>query len=272
MNFWLIDSFSNEPFTGNPAAVVILPRFPDAHRMQAIAAELNQSETAFVERDPARDKNDPTPLRWFTPKSEIDLCGHATLAAAHALLAEPGAHSNQVVFQTQQAGILTVAALPGGTYEMDFPSRPGSEARIDEIPAWARRALGLTDPIAVRLARDWMLVYETAEEIRAMQPDFSILMNLDRWVIVTAPADAGSPGADFVSRFFCAGDGIDEDPVTGSAHCTLAPYWSERLGKGSMAARQISARGGWIGLTMAGDRVQISGAATTVLRGQLEFV
>ncbi len=258
MNFWLVDAFTCQPFRGNPAAVVILKEPLPDQALQDIAAEMNQSETAFI-----LESGGQPHLRWFTPKIEVDLCGHATLAAAHIYLSHFSGQS-EVTFSSKFAGPLTVRK-EGQRYTLDFPARPGRHASVDEIPAFVLDALSPHRPIAARSARDLMLVYENESIIRSIQPNFSALNVYDRWIIVTSR----SKDCDFVSRFFCAGDGIDEDPVTGSAHCTLGPYWAGMLKKNQLAARQISTRGGDLRVELKEDRVLISGEAVTVVEGKI---
>ena len=250
-----VDAFTNRLFGGNPAAVVLLDDWlPDAV-LQAIAAENNLAETAFVIPRP-----DVVPLRWFTPAVEVDLCGHATLAAAHVLFRHRTPSAERLCFDTR-SGKLVVTRI-GETLSMDFPSRPGRPVMIgDDLVA----ALGAR-PREVHLARDLLAVFDTEAEVRAIRPDFAAMAALDAFaVIVSAPGDE----CDFVSRFFAPAAGIPEDPVTGSAHCTLIPYWAERLGKTELAARQISARGGELACRLNGDRVLIAGRAVEYLRGEI---
>ena len=250
-----VDAFTHRLFGGNPAAVVLLDDWlPDAV-LQAIAAENNLAETAFVIPRP-----DVAPLRWFTPAVEVDLCGHATLAAAYVLFRHRYPSAERLRFDTR-SGELTVAR-EGEMLSMDFPSRPGRPVTIsDELVA----ALGAR-PREVHLARDLLAIFASEAEVRAIRPDFAALAALDAFaVIVSAPGDE----VDFVSRFFAPGAGIPEDPVTGSAHCTLIPYWAGRLGKTELTARQISARGGELACRLRGDRVLIAGRAVEYLRGEI---
>lgn len=250
-----IDAFTTRVFGGNPAAVVVLDRWlPDA-TLQAIAAEHNLSETAFVIPSPGE-----CPLRWFTPTLEMDLCGHATLAAAHVLFAEHFPDRPTIPFVTR-SGRLEVTRGEG-VLQLDFPSRPGVSVPVD---AALIDLLGAT-PREARLARDLMVVFDTEAAVRAFRPDFARIAMLPAFaLIVTAPGDE----ADFVSRFFAPGAGVPEDPVTGSAHCTLIPYWAERLGRTRMTARQLSARGGELQCELRGDRVSIGGASVEYLRGEI---
>jgi len=248
---WQVDAFTGTLFAGNPAAVCLLDAWlPDA-TLQAIAAENNLSETAF-----AVPRDGDFALRWFTPAQEVDLCGHATLAAAHVLLGERAA----VTFHTR-SGALGVERR-GGLLAMDFPALPAAAVRA---PDALEHGLGRR-PREVLRAVDYLVVYDTAAEIEALVPDQERLARLDgRGVIVTAPGT----DADFVSRFFAPKAGIPEDPVTGSAHSTLAPYWAARLGKTRLRARQISRRGGELECVLRGDRVEIAGRAVTYLEGTI---
>jgi PhzF family phenazine biosynthesis protein len=251
-----IDAFATDgPFTGNPAAVCPLEAWlPDAV-MQQVAAENNLSETAFFVPE-----GDSYRLRWFTPTTEVDLCGHATLATAFVVFRWLKPECSEITFATQQAGPLSVTR-DGELLALDFPARPPASC---PLPQGLDRALG-RPPTAVLAARDYLAVYETADQIAALAPDFAAIAGLDRFaVIVTAP---GMDGIDFVSRFFAPARGVDEDPVTGSAHCTLIPYWAERLGKSRLEARQLSRRGGALSCAMRGDRVTIAGRALLYLEG-----
>lgn len=225
--------------------------------MLQIAAENNLAETAYFVAEP-----DGYRLRWFTPAVEVDLCGHATLAAAYALMECLGFGGDQVTFHSR-SGPLTVARA-GALYTLDFPARPGKPQPVD--PALCA-ALG-AEPQAILAARDTMCVFESAAEVRALRPNMEALKALEPFaVIATAPGE----DCDFVSRFFAPKQGIDEDPVTGSAHCTLTPYWSARLGKSNLFARQISARGGELRCEDRGDRVRIGGHAALYLTGFIEL-
>jgi PhzF family phenazine biosynthesis protein len=255
-----IDAFTAEPFRGNPAAVCLLERpVTDAWR-QAVALEMNLSETAFVER-----AGDGFRLRWFTPTVEVDLCGHATLAAAHALWETGWLDAAETArFQTR-SGMLT-ARRDGNQIEMDLPAEP---PRAAAVPAGVEAALGVAAVAAGRNRFD--LFIEVADEaaVRGAAPDFRALRQVDaRGVVITSRA-AGAD-ADFVSRFFGPNVGVDEDPVTGSAHCGLGPWWAERLGRDELMGFQASARGGLVRVKVRGERVLLAGAAVTVLRGQLQ--
>jgi PhzF family phenazine biosynthesis protein len=252
-----VDAFASAPFTGNPAAVCPLDDWiPDA-LMQAIAEENALSETAFfvgLEGHYA--------LRWFTPVAEVDLCGHATLAAAYVVFAnEPGL--SRITFDSR-SGPLRVTR-EGDALTLDFPAQPGEPC---EIPPELVAALG-AEPIECFRKADYLAVFRTQAEVAALKPDLGQLRNMaGRGVIVTAPGEQ----CDFVSRFFAPKFGVDEDPVTGSAHCTMAPYWGERLGKDTLSAHQLSRRGGDLLCRLAGDRVFISGRVVPYLRGTIELV
>lgn len=258
-----VDAFADSPFTGNPAAVCPLDGPGDTAWMQAVAQEMNLSETAFW-----WPENGRFGLRWFTPAAEVDLCGHATLASAH-VAAQTGllADGASIVFDTR-SGALTVRRR-GDRYEMDFPALEISEPVPP--PDGLLAALGL-DPAALRsvVRSRFDLVVEVADEsvVRSLNPSFGPLKSVDaRGVIVTAPGD--DPKVDFVSRFFGPAVGVDEDPVTGSAHCCLAPYWQAKLEKSALKAHQVSRRGGRIDLELRGDRVLLRGSAVTVMVGDL---
>ena len=253
-----IDAFAADgAFTGNPAAVCPLDAWLPDVAMQAIAAENNLSETAFFVPE-----GDGYRLRWFTPTTEVDLCGHATLASAYVVFRWLTPERGSVTFQTQQAGPLAVAR-DGERLAMDFPARRAAPCAIDEalVAGLGRR------PSELLAARDYLAVYDSAADIAALAPDFAALAALDRFaVIVTAP---GTGEIDFVSRFFAPARGVDEDPATGSSHCTLIPYWAERLGKNRLEARQLSRRGAALSCTLASDRVTIAGRAVLYLEGTI---
>ena len=259
VKIYQVDAFTDKPFRGNPAAVCILPEPRDEAWMQAVAREMNLSETAFLHR-----QEDGFRLRWFTPVVEVELCGHATLTSAH-ILWEIGvlAPEEQARFRTR-SGLLT-AERKGEEIELDFPATPDEPA---SAPPGLREALGVA-PIYVGKSRyDYLIEVESEKQVRGLRPDFGKLKALSvRGVMVTSAAT--TPGYDFVSRFFAPGAGIDEDPVTGSAHCCLGPYWSRRLGKEELVAYQASARGGVVRVRVEGERVKLGGRAVTVLRGEL---
>jgi PhzF family phenazine biosynthesis protein len=259
----IVDAFTAAPFAGNPAAVCLLDAPASPEWMQHVAGEMNLSETAFVvSRGAAFD------LRWFTPAIEVDLCGHATLAAAHVLWETGRLPPAGTARFSTRSGTLT-ARKADDWIELDFPATPVRPLGPEDGPptAWTE-ALGTT---AVEIARsrfDVLVEVEHGRVVRALAPDMARLAALPaRGVIVTSRSDV--PGVDFVSRFFAPAAGIDEDPVTGSAHCALAPYWSERLGRDEFLAHQVSARGGVLRVALAGDRVRIGGQAVTVMRGEL---
>jgi predicted PhzF superfamily epimerase YddE/YHI9 len=253
-----IDAFSARVFGGNPAAVVPLDSWlPDA-TMQAIAAENNLAETAFFVK-----RADDWQLRWFTPAVEVDLCGHATLASAHLIFSRLEPDRGEARFATRSGEL--VVARDGDWLVMDFPSWPPKPCPA--TPAIAE-ALGKA-PREVAGARDYLCVFDSEADIRALKPDMAKLARLDRFAVcVTAP---GADGAvDFVSRFFAPAQGVPEDSVTGSAHCMLIPYWAGRLGKNKLVARQISQRGGELRCELRGDRVTIAGRAVLYLEGHIE--
>ena len=254
-----VDAFTNKPFSGNPAAVCILAKPRPERWMQNVAAEMNLSETAFLL---ARD--DGYNLRWFTPAIEVDLCGHATLASAHVLW-ETGhlPPQAQARFHTK-SGLLT-AQRDGDWIKMDFPGLRESEVTA---PPNLAEALGVTPQYVGNNGMDYLVEVGSAAAIFDLQPDFNLLKTVPcRGVIVTSPAD--SDDYDFVSRFFAPNAGINEDPVTGSAHCCLGPFWQSRLGKDTFVAYQASPRGGVVRVQVKGDRVLLGGQAVTVLRGEL---
>ncbi|MGH7644540.1 MAG: PhzF family phenazine biosynthesis protein [Gemmatimonadales bacterium] len=256
-----VDAFTATPFAGNPAAVCLLPGPADPRWMQDVASEMNLSETAFV-----HPVADGLGLRWFTPAIEVDLCGHATLASAHVLWEEgrlaPAAAAR---FHTR-SGLLTARrAAAAGWIELDFPATPAEPA---PAPPGLVAALGVT-PLAVGRSRfDYLVEVESEEVVRRLAPDFAALGRVAaRGVIVTSRAV--TDGSDFVSRYFAPAAGIAEDPVTGSSHCALAPWWAAKLTKNEMTGFQASARGGVVRVRVAGDRVILAGQAVTVLRGAL---
>ncbi|MHC4427705.1 MAG: PhzF family phenazine biosynthesis protein [Planctomycetota bacterium] len=253
-----VDAFTDRLFSGNPAAVCLLTEPRDEAWMQNLAAEMNLSETAYpVPRDDGYD------LRWFTPAVEVDLCGHATLASAHVLW-EVGqlAPDEDARFHTK-SGLLT-ARRDGAWIELDFPAYPPQECAV---PPLLLGGLGL-EPVWVGRSTDKFLVeIESEQAVRAVAPDFGQLRDLEAGVIVTSRSD--DPAFDFVSRFFGPAFGIDEDPVTGSAHCHSGPFWQERLGKSELMARQVSRREGVVRVRLSGDRTLLGGQAVTVFRGEL---
>jgi PhzF family phenazine biosynthesis protein len=273
--YYHVDSFTSELFAGNPAGVCILSAFLADSIMQKIAAENRHSETAFVVPRADGDFD----LRWFTPKVEDDLCGHATLASAYVLALRK--HNVWPVRFHTRSGVLTVAQhvaqnvvqnlaqnviQNNDSFEMDFPAMPPQPC---ETPVDLLRALGLKAALVMK-SRDYLVVVDRAEQVRALSPDIAALAKLDAGsgTIVTAP---GEGDVDYVCRMFLPSAGIDEDPATGSIHCILAPYWAGRLGKDTFRAQQLSARGGSVQCTIAGDRVKIVGRARLYLQGTLEL-
>lgn len=254
--FW-IDAFTDRVFGGNPAGVVPLERWLPDETMQRIAFEHGLSETAFfVPTGPGQYH-----LRWFTPAIEVELCGHATLASAHVLWTERGAHAERLRFASR-SGPLQVARA-GDRLELDFPSQQAAPAAAPEL---LLRSLGRAPEFVGRAGTRWLCVFARAADVRELRPDFAGLAGVKPGrVIVTAPGD----DCDFVSRFFAPDAGIAEDPVTGSAHCTLTPYWAERLGRTRLHARQVSTRGGELWCELRGDRIGIAGRAVTYLRGEI---
>jgi PhzF family phenazine biosynthesis protein len=258
-----VDAFTDRPFSGNPAAVVPLPAWPDDALLQAIALENGVSETAFLVPATADDRLADYELRWFTPTIEVELCGHATLAAAHVVLTRLFPGLAQVRFRTRKAGILIVTRLPSGTLSMDLPA--WQPKRIT-MPVRLLEALGGLRVREVWMARDLIVVLDDPESVRNFDPDFCRLSLLDvPAIILTAPGR----DCDVVSRFFAPRKGIPEDPVTGSAHCQIVPYWANRLGKKSLICRQISSRGGTVQCRLRDDRVTMEGCAVLVLHGTI---
>jgi PhzF family phenazine biosynthesis protein len=260
MQIFQVDAFTNSAFAGNPAAVCLLSRPAETSWMQRVAAEMNVAETAFVEPQDGRYG-----LRWFTPVVEVALCGHATLASAHVLYESGRAGTGEQIRFTTASGELT-ARRDGAAISLDFPATPAVEAAP---PPGMLSALGVRAPAWTGAApEDFLVVLASEQEVTGLQPDQAALAAFSvRGTIVTAPASR--PGADFISRFFAPAVGIAEDPVTGSAHCTLAPYWCDRLGRTELTGYQASARGGTVHVRLAGDRVILMGHAVTVLGGEL---
>lgn len=255
-----VDAFTNKPFAGNPAAVCLLLNAEKSLQwMQQVAMEMNLSETAFL-----MPQGDGWQLRWFTPAVEVDLCGHATLASAHVLFTQGLAQADEVI-QFYTASALLTARLEDDWLELDFPAEPPWREAINP---GIIQALGVKPLFAGRNRIDYLVEVASEEEILALKPDMGRLGELtERGVMVTAPATR--EGYDFVSRFFAPGVGIDEDPVTGSAHCCLGPYWQPRLNKSSFLAWQASSRGGEVKVRLQGDRVILGGQAVLVTQGEL---
>ncbi|MFN3669846.1 MAG: PhzF family phenazine biosynthesis protein [Brevundimonas sp.] len=270
MRQWTVDAFASAPFRGNPACVVEpFAAWPSDEWMQALAVENNQAETAFLRRtdDPARFD-----LRWFTPGMEVDLCGHATLASAHVLLAETGLEAETVTFDSR-SGPLRVRRTDAGAYEMDFPADP---PRRTAAPDGLAEALGVV-PAEVWAGRYLVAVLANAAAVRAVSPDIRVLSTIQGeagevgQVIVCALADEGDD-VDVVDRFFAPGCGVDEDPATGSAHCILGPLYADRLGRAEVRFRQVfPGRGGDIETETRGDRILLRGSAVTVIESRLRL-
>lgn len=262
VEIYQVDAFTDRPFKGNPAAVCLLLEPRDETWMQNMAGEMNLSETAFLHR-----QEDGFNLRWFTPAVEVELCGHATLASAH-ILWETGmlGEHEQARFHTL-SGLLT-ATRRGEEIKLNFPARPDEPV---SAPPGLSEALSIVPKYVGKTKYDYLLELDSEEAIRNLSPDFAMLKALSiRGIMVTSTAD--TEGFDFVSRFFAPGTGVDEDPVTGSAHCSLGPFWSRRLGKDELVAYQASARGGVVRVRVEGERVILGGQAVTVLRGELTAV
>ncbi len=253
-----VDAFTDRVFGGNPAAVCIIEDWLDEILMQQIAGENNLSETAFAVKS-----DDHYEIRWFTPTSEVDLCGHATLAATHVLFQHYHVPGDQIRFRSMKMGDLAVRRK-GEYLTLDFPADPVEQVKITQALI---DAMGKAPVESYRGRTDYLLIYDTQADIEEISPNFSQLAEIDsRGVIVSAPGKE----TDVVSRFFAPGLGINEDPVTGSAHTTLTPYWSERLGKRELTARQLSSRKGELFCLLRGDRVHIRGKAVTYLAGEIE--
>lgn len=263
LRMFQVDAFAERPFEGNPAAVVPLQTWLADEVMQAIAMENNLAETAFIVAEA-----DGFALRWFTPTVEVPLCGHATLASSHVIFSHLGWSRDEIIFQTK-SGLLKVRRIKDDLLEMDFPSRPGAERAT---PAELTQALGAAPDYSIDGELP-LAVFATPDQIASLTPDLRKLAAFnsargDGGVCCTAPAPDGS-GWDFVSRFFAPAHGIDEDPVTGGAHCALTPYWSKRLGRTRLTGRQISARGGTVLCEDRGDRVGLSGRCADYLVGEI---
>ena len=254
-----VDAFTDRPFTGNPAAVVILDDLPPDSWLQDVAREMNLSETAFLL--PHEEGFD---LRWFSPVAEVDLCGHATLASAHVLWEDGVLALDETARFHTRSGVL-LARRRDRWIELNFPIQ---RAEPCAAPDHLVEALGVEPQWIGRSRRDFLVLLDGEKQVRSLTPDISLLRRLDALgVIVTGTAI--SAGCDFVSRFFAPRLGVDEDPVTGSAHCTLAPFWEERLGRSDLVGYQVSSRGGKVRTKVAGDRVFLRGQAVTVLRGEM---
>ena len=260
-----VDAFTDRLYGGNPAAVCPLDTWLSDSLMQHIAAENNLSETAFFVPNSNVDGYE---IRWFTPEAEVDLCGHATLATAHIIFTEISPGKEEIKFQTKNRVPLTVIRQnQRALYTLNFPAHPATKTNLPDAMLSALRST--TAPIAVYKARDYMLIYEHEADVKQLSPDFMALGKIENVfaVIATAPGDE----VDFVSRFFAPSVGVPEDPVCGSAHCTLTPYWADRLGKNQLHAYQISARKGELWCAIKGDRILISGKAVTYLKGEINI-
>lgn len=255
-----VDAFTDRPFTGNPAAVAILSDIPSELWLQDVAREMNLSETAFLLRH-----EEGFDLRWFTPAAEVDLCGHATLASAHVLWEDGVVGAGEPIRFHTRSGVLTARSAAEGWIEMDFPAVP---ARQCEVPEGLQEALRVKPLWVGHSGSDYLVLVDGEKQVRSLAPDLQLLRRVQaRGVIVTS--ESTSSGSDFVSRFFAPRVGVPEDPVTGSAHCTLAPFWESRLGRSEMVGYQVSARGGKVRVRVSGERVMLSGQAVTVMRGEL---
>lgn len=256
LTIYQVDAFTKEVFRGNPAAICPLEEWLDAELMQKIALENNLSETAFFVK-----KDDIYEIRWFTPTFEIDLCGHATLASAFVIFEILQIETTVVNLYSHKSGSLSVEKKDD-LLVLDFPSRPVSAY---EAPTGLIEAIG-KQPKEILKARDYFLVYENEQEVLDIKPNFTELLKIPvHGIIVTAKGET----SDFVSRFFAPGVGVDEDPVTGSSHCNLIPYWAEKLGKTELFARQVSARGGELFCELKDDRIKIGGNAVLYLKGEI---
>jgi len=263
LGYYVVDAFTDKPFTGNPAAVVPLDRWLPDELMQAIAAEMNLSETAFFAPEEHGFR-----LRWFTPVCEVDLCGHATVGTAAVLMGKLEPARREVTFQSRSGPLGVTRA--GDLYVLDFPARPPVPVDDPALLAEVAAAVGERPSALARSRRDLIAIFDRGEQVRGLRPDFGRIAAIDdRCLMVTAPGDEA--GVDFVSRFFVPRSGVPEDPVTGSAHCALVPYWAARLGKTGLDARQVSRRGGALACELAGDRVRLGGRAVLVADGTLHL-
>jgi PhzF family phenazine biosynthesis protein len=268
----IVDAFSEVPFEGNPAGVCVLELAASESWMRSVAAEVNLSETAFLHPVESGWR-----LRWFTPTVEVELCGHATLASAHVLWTEGHAPRDRPIRFETLGGVLGASCVAADRIALDFPSKPVSEAAA---PPALLEALGTDGRTPLPKATgfngmDWLVELPTEADVRSVEPDFRALAAIDaRGVMVTSSPGSDTlkshPDIDFVSRFFAPACGVDEDPVTGSAHCALGPWWAWKLGRSTVTGRQISTRGGTVRVTDRGDRVTLEGAAVTVLRGRID--
>jgi PhzF family phenazine biosynthesis protein len=258
-SIYQVDAFAENVFSGNPAAVIPLEHWIDEDIMQKIAMENNLSETAFIVKE-----DEVYQIRWFTPENEVDLCGHATLASAYVIKNFIEPHIAEIEFSTQKVGELKASAKEG-MYTLDFP------ARIPEpctVPEDLLKSLGTSIAVEILKSRDYFVVLPDEEAVKNIEPDFLLMQQLDTFgVIVTAKGQS----ADVVSRCFYPGAGINEDPVTGSAHCNIVPYWAQKLGKTKLHCKQLSKRGGSLDCELAGDRVLMTGKCVLFLQGEIDI-
>ncbi|WP_411151278.1 PhzF family phenazine biosynthesis protein [Streptomyces sp. A30] len=267
MRIRIVDAFTDRPFAGNPAGVLLLDAFPGDHRLQDIALEVNHAETAFAHRLPEGGEADWA-LRWFTPAAEVDMCGHATLATAH-VLHRSGAHEGPMRFATR-SGVLIATPREDGSITLDFPTAPLTAVELPDAVAEALGAEPLTAFDTGPNIGDLLVELPDEKTVHALTPDHKALVaHSERGIIATARAEDPTRGYDFVSRCFFPRIGIDEDPVTGSAHTALAPYWAERLGRPDLTGLQASPRSGRVGTELLGDRTLLTGRAVTVIEGEL---
>jgi predicted PhzF superfamily epimerase YddE/YHI9 len=258
---FVVDAFTDKPFAGNPAAVCLLEKWPPDEWLQLVGREMNLSETAFLVPRGGNEFD----LRWFTPRVEVALCGHATLASAHALWESGRAPRGALTFVTRKSGELSAAPRSTGEIELDFPAKPSTTVAA---PPGLLEAVGAKAVAVARNEFDYLVEVGSERELRELRPDFARLLATEcRGVIVTAKADTA--GFDFVSRFFAPKAGINEDPVTGSAHCCLSEYWGEKFGKSEMVGFQASERGGVVRVVRDNGRVKLVGRAVTITRGEL---
>jgi PhzF family phenazine biosynthesis protein len=258
-SIYQVDAFAETVFSGNPAAIIPLENWIDEALMQKIAMENNLSETAFIVKE-----DEVYQIRWFTPENEVDLCGHATLASAYVIKNFIEPHIAEIEFSTQKVGELKASAKEG-MYTLDFP------ARIPEpcsVPEDLLKSLGTSIAVEILKSRDYFVVLPDEEAVKNIEPDFLLMQQLDTFgVIVTAKGQS----ADVVSRCFYPGAGINEDPVTGSAHCNIVPYWAQKLGKTKLHCKQLSKRGGSLDCELAGDRVLMTGKCVLFLQGEIDI-
>jgi predicted PhzF superfamily epimerase YddE/YHI9 len=259
-NLFQVDAFTSLPFKGNPAAVYLLKEERDDQWMQNFASEMNLAETAFLQNE---DKD--WSLRWFTPELEVNLCGHATLASAHILYTEGYVERNSPIRFSSRSGVL-LARTSGKEIILDFPAESCTEC---DAPTVLPSVVKTSYRFCGRNRMDYLVELENEQAVLECKPDIALLADLGgRCVVITSRADR-IPNADFVSRSFCPNAGVAEDPVTGSAHCMLGPYWRTKLGKSKLVGYQASKRGGYVGVNLLGDRVELSGEAVTIFRGRI---